>query len=77
MDDYNTNIIKDMRPMERHRFMVSNTNVCPHCNKTKKLNLFWVKEDNIIMNVCKSCDKKIKNMEAIKIALSSVNLNNN
>ena len=71
MDEY-----KNMKPMERYRFMKSNNRVCPHCNKTKKLNLFWVKEDNTILPVCRVCDKKIKDMEEINRVLSSINLNN-
>jgi Zn ribbon nucleic-acid-binding protein len=65
--------IEHMGPMERHRYITSNTMVCPRCKKEKKLSSFWRVGDITLMDVCKPCDKKILEMEAIKIALSVVN----
>lgn len=77
MDEENTNLIKYMRPMEKHNYMSNNYKKCPHCNNSKKLLLFWVKESNIIMDVCRVCDKKLKDLEMVEIALKTAKLNNN
>lgn len=58
-----------MRPMERHRYITSNSKVCTCCNKEKRMTLFWNKEKNIILDNCTMCTKKLYELEVLKIVL--------
>lgn len=59
-----------MKPMERHRYVTSNSAVCPSCKKEKRLKLFWTKETNSLDDVCNVCAKKEYEAEVRRIVLS-------
>lgn len=59
-----------MRPGERDKYIANNTMKCPHCGKDKIIRLFWLRDTNEILDVCRACDRKIKEQEAVQIALS-------
>lgn len=58
-----------MHPMERHRYITSNSKVCTCCNKEKRMTLFWNKQNNTINDNCNPCNKKLYEIEVMKIVL--------
>jgi len=62
--------IKEMRPMERHRYITSNSKKCQCCKKVKKLSSFWVKETNEIQEDCNVCSKKKYEKEVLELVLN-------
>lgn len=58
-----------MYPMERHRYITSNSKVCTCCNKEKRMTLFWNKQNNTINDNCNPCNKKLYEIEVMKIVL--------
>lgn len=65
-------IIKDistMRAMERRYYVAVNYKVCACCNDKKRLTLFWNKQNNTINDNCTRCNKKLYEIEVMKIVL--------
>ena len=62
--------IKNMGPMERHRYITANTKVCPCCKQEKRLTSFWDKEKPTeISKFCRPCSKKKYEADVRKIVL--------
>jgi len=61
--------LKHMRPMEIHQHITSNTQICQECKLEKKLSLFWDDDSKIVDDVCRKCQKKIKEREIFQIVL--------
>lgn len=61
--------ISSMRPMERYRYVAENYKVCPTCNSKKRLTVFWNKHNNTINDNCNRCNKKLYEIEVMKIVL--------
>lgn len=55
--------LKEMRPMEKHRYLTQNKQICPSCLKEKSLRTFFDKDTNKVNNHCNACVKKIKKQE--------------
>lgn len=65
--------LKEMRPMQMHRYITSNHHECPRCKKTKRLSRFWNKEHKEISNICNECTKKEYELEVMRIVLGVYN----
>lgn len=50
-----------------HRYISENTQVCPRCKKTRKLRSFWIKDGNYLIDICRPCDKIVKEAETTAI----------
>lgn len=62
--------IKNMGPMERHRYITENSKVCPCCKKEKRLSSFWDKEKpDDISKFCRPCSKKKYEADVMNIVL--------
>ena len=61
--------IRPMRTMERYWYVTGNYKVCACCNEEKRLTEFWNKQNNTINENCKKCNKKLYEIEVMKIVL--------
>ena len=61
--------IRSMRTMERYWYVTGNYRVCACCNEEKRLTEFWNKQNNTINENCKKCNKKLYEIEVMKIVL--------
>ena len=61
--------IRSMRTMERYWYVTGNYKVCACCDEEKRLTLFWNKQNNTINENCKKCNKKLYEIEVMKIVL--------
>lgn len=61
--------ISTMRTTERHWYLTGNYKVCPTCNDKKRLTVFWDKQNNTINDNCTRCNKKLYEVEVMKIVL--------
>lgn len=61
--------LNTMRPMERYQYITGNYKVCPCCKKEKRFTSFWDKVKNIILDNCTMCNKKLYELEVLKIVL--------
>jgi transcription elongation factor Elf1 len=61
--------ISTMRTMKRYWYLTGNYKVCPCCNGKKRLTAFWNKQNNTINDNCKQCNKKLYEIEVMKIVL--------
>lgn len=61
--------IRSMRTMERYWYVTGNYKVCACCNEEKRLTEFWNKQNNTINENCKKCNKKLYEIEVMKIVL--------
>lgn len=61
--------IRSMRTMERYWYVTGNYKVCACCNEEKRLTWFWDKQNNTINENCNKCNKKLYEIEVMKIVL--------
>lgn len=61
--------IRSMRTMERYWYVTGNYKVCACCNEEKRLTSFWNKQNNTINENCNKCNKKLYEIEVMKIVL--------
>ena len=61
--------IRPMRTMERYWYVTGNYKVCACCNEEKRLSWFWNKQNNTINENCNKCNKKLYEIEVMKIVL--------
>ena len=61
--------IRSMRTMERYWYVTGNYKVCARCNEEKRLTWFWNKQNNTINENCNKCNKKLYEIEVMKIVL--------
>ena len=67
--------IRPMRTMERYWYVTGNYKVCACCNEEKRLTEFWNKQNNTINENCKKCNKKLYEIEVMKIVLGALKKN--
>ena len=67
--------IRSMRTMERYWYVTGNYKVCTCCNEEKRLTEFWNKQNNTINENCKKCNKKLYDIEVMKIVLGVLKKN--
>ena len=67
--------IRSMRTMERYWYVTGNYKVCARCNEEKRLSWFWNKQNNTINENCKKCNKKLYEIEVMKIVLGVLKKN--
>ncbi len=65
--------IRSMRTMERYWYVTGNYKVCTCCNEEKRLTWFWNKQNNTINENCNKCNKKLCEIEVMKIVLDVLN----
>ena len=65
--------IRSMRTMERYWYVTGNYKVCACCNEEKRLSWFWNKQNNTINENCNKCNKKLYEIEVMKIVLGVLN----
>ncbi len=61
--------IRSMCTMERYWYVTGNYKVCARCNEEKRLTWFWNKQNNTINENCNKCNKKLYEIEVMKIVL--------
>ena len=67
--------IRPMRTMERYWYVTGNYKVCACCNEEKPLTEFWNKQNNTINENCNKCNKKLYEIEVMKIVLGVLKKN--
>jgi transcription elongation factor Elf1 len=61
--------MRTMRTMKRYWYLHDNYKVCACCNEEKRLTAFWDKQNNTINDNCTRCNKKLYEIEVMKIVL--------